>query len=231
MTKIYWAGDSTIKNNTYATYPQTGIGQVLPYYLKQDIEVCNFAENGRSTKSFIDEGRFEQIRQLIQKDDFLFLSFGHNDEKEEDPLRYTKPFGTYQENLKAMADAGRQKGAYPVLITPIYRRLFDENGSLITGSHGEYPEAMKELAVRESVPCLDLCRITYELIAGQGDEKSKEWFMNFGPGLYENYPEGIEDNTHLRFAGAALFAGAIAGSLAELGGVYGRLVRSQPAVD
>lgn len=228
MAKIYWAGDSTIKNNTYATYPQTGIGQALPYYLKADIEVCNFAENGRSTKSFIDEGRLGLINNLIQKNDFLFISFGHNDEKSEDPLRYTTPYGSYQDNLKLMIDTARQKGAYPVLITPLYRRLFDENGQLIRGSHLEYPEAMQALAERESVPCVDLCGLSYDLIAGFGPEKSKDFFMNFAAGQYDNYPDGSADNTHLRFEGAVMCAGLIAGALKRLGGVYREL--TGPAV-
>lgn len=224
MAKIYWAGDSTIKNNTYATYPQTGIGQALPYYLKRNIEVCNFAENGRSTRSFIDEGRLDLIKNLIRQGDFLFMSFGHNDAKSEDPLRYTAPYEDYQNNLKQMIDMAREKGAYPVLITPLYRRLFDDQGQVVCNSHLDYPAAMQQLAEREAVPCLDLCGHSYDLIGRYGVEKSKDLFMNFVAGQYENYPDGLADNTHLRFEGAVLFAGVIAGELKRLGGVYEELV-------
>lgn len=225
MAKIYWAGDSTIKTNTYQTYPQTGMGQVLPYFLRPEAEVCNFAENGRSTKSFIQEGRLAQIERLIGKDDLLLVSFGHNDEKSDDPCRYTDPFGSYQENLAAMIGAARRKGAHPVLVTPLYRRLFDEHGNLEENRHLEYPEAMRQLAVQKEVPCIDLCRLSFERIAAAGDEASKQWFMVFAPGIYENYPDGACDNTHLRFEGAVMFAGMVAAELSTLGGLYRNLVR------
>lgn len=225
MAKIYWAGDSTIKTNNYQTYPQTGMGQVLPYFLKPEVEICSFAENGRSTKSFIDEGRLAQINRLIGRDDFLFMSFGHNDEKVDDPCRYTEPFGSYQENLTVMIETARAKGAYPVLLTPLYRRRFDENGNLEENGHLEYPAAMRQLAVQKDVPCIDLCRLSFERIAAAGDAKSKQWFMVFESGMYENYPEGASDNTHLRFEGAAAFAKLIAAELSTLGGQYRNLVR------
>ena len=92
MTTIYWAGDSTVKENSILTYPQTGMGQVFGRFVRRlEVRVENHAENGRSTKSFLEEGRLETIRERMQPGDFLFIQFGHNDEKAEDPARYTSP--------------------------------------------------------------------------------------------------------------------------------------------
>ena len=119
MNTIYWAGDSTVQTNDYTTYPQNGIGQIFPIFLKEEYRVENHAKNGRSTKSFMDEGRLAAIDEKIEEGDFLFIQFGHNDEKDEDPSRYTTPFGTFQENLKIYIETARKHGAYPVLITPL----------------------------------------------------------------------------------------------------------------
>ena len=128
MPRIFWAGDSTVKQNDFTSYPQCGIGQGFSLFVKKEILIVNRAENGRSTKSFIDEGRLEFIKENIRKGDFLFIQFGHNDEKN-DPLRYTDPQTTFKENLRTFIDTARNAGAYPLLITPLYRRLFAEEGS------------------------------------------------------------------------------------------------------
>ena len=85
MNRIFWAADSTVQTNDYTTYPQTGIGQVFPLFVKPEYQVSNHAKNGRSTKSFMDEGRLKAIEEKIGAGDFLFIQFGHNDEKKEDP--------------------------------------------------------------------------------------------------------------------------------------------------
>ncbi|MBE5950107.1 MAG: rhamnogalacturonan acetylesterase [Lachnospiraceae bacterium] len=224
MARIYYAADSTVAQNTYLSYPQTGIGQALPLYLKREHIVQNHAVNGRSTKSFIDQGRLASIYNDLREGDFLFIQFGHNDEKKEDPDRYCAPYGDYQVNLEKYINVARNRKAYPVLITPLYRRKFDENGILTEGTHGEYPAAMKELGTRLNVPVIDLCELSRQLLIETGDENSKQWFMNFPAGLYWNYPDGKDDNTHLRYEGAIKFAGVIAGELKKLGGIYADLL-------
>ena len=102
MNTIFWAGDSTVQTNNYATYPQTGIGQVFSLFLREGYQVENHAKNGRSTKSFLDEGRLAVIEQRLGEGDFLFIQFGHNDEKSEDPSRYTDPFSSFMENLEIL---------------------------------------------------------------------------------------------------------------------------------
>lgn len=224
MTKIYWAGDSTVQTNTITTYPQTGIGQVFSLYLHEDIVVCNHAKNGRSTKSFMEEGRLLPIEKAIAKEDFLFIQFGHNDEKQEDPSRYTEPFTTYMHNLKLFIDTAKKHGAKPVLITPLERRCFIDDRHLGIGAHSDYVAAMKQTAEQQGIPFVDLYSLSRTELKKAGVKGSRKWFMNLEPGEFLAYPEGKEDNTHLRYEGAVLFAGLIARGLRELGGEYRALL-------
>lgn len=222
-TRIFWAGDSTVAQNTYLTYPQTGIGQALGLYLKPEIQVCNHAVNGRSTKSFIDESRLAAIYNVITAGDYLFIQFGHNDEKREDLSRFTESFGEFMENLERYVNAARNKGAIPVFITPLCRRLFTEDGTL-KDTHLDYPEAMKETGKRLHVPVIDLCSSSRELIAKTPQNVSEKWFMNLQPGEYPSCPEGKMDNTHLTYGGAVVFAELVAEGLKSLGGRYEELL-------
>ena len=224
MNIIFWAGDSTVQTNNITTYPQTGIGQVFSLYVRGGISVSNHAKNGRSTKSFMDEGRLQTIDEMIGERDFLFIQFGHNDEKIEDPTRYTEPYGSFKENLKVFIDVARRHGAYPVLITPLERRCFGEKEVLGVGAHGDYVSGMKEAAVEENVPLVDLYTMSRELMNEAGKAEIEDWFMNIKPDTYENYATGQVDNTHLKYAGAVHFAGLIARGLKELGGIYAELL-------
>ena len=218
--KIYIAGDSTFQNNDATTFPQTGIGQVLPMFFhceniivpedellesQRQLETLTFvncAKNGRSTKSFIAEKRLEYIEKRIEKGDFLFVVFGHNDEKLQDESRGTLPFGEYTENLEKMAKVATKVGAFPLFLTPISRRNLDQ-------THGEYPKAMQDFCKKNNFPCIDLTSITTNILQNLDDEKSKKLYMNFDAGLYPNFPDGREDNTHLRPEGAFLYASII----------------------
>lgn len=203
MNIIYLIGDSTCQTNTKETYPQTGWGQVFCDYINNGYEVINLAKNGRSSKSFYDEGLFKDVEENIKPGDLLFIQFGHNDEKE-DEVRHTVPFTTYQEQLKYYIDVARRNDAIPILLSSIYRRHFDEYGKIKENCHLNYPEAMEDLAKKEKVIYIDMCELTKQELIKIGDEASKEYFMNFKPNIYENYPEGKEDNTHLRPKGAKL---------------------------
>jgi lysophospholipase L1-like esterase len=221
MKKIFWIGDSTVHFNRIDTFPQTGMGQVMDLYLKPEVCVRDFAENGRSTKSFFNEGLFEPVKEEMKAGDYLFIQFGHNDSKP-DEERKTEPYGSYQEYLKYYIEEARKKGVFPVLLTPISRRHFDEKGNFLDGSHGEFPNAMKALALKEDVPCIDLTKATADFLKNVGDEKSVSWFMNIQPGESRNprYVEGKEDNTHLKYVGAVIMAGFVAEGLYHLGGQY-----------
>lgn len=231
MNKIFWAADSTVQYNSILTYPQTGIGQMMHLFLKPEVQVCNHAKNGRSTRSFIDQGRLAVIEEQIGEGDFLFIQFGHNDQKEEDPLRYTEPFGSYMDNLEIYVNTARNKGAYPVLITSIERRKFDEEGNLKPGEHADYVKAMKMVAEKLQVPCIDLNARSRKLLSELGPEGAKKIHISVGPDVYPNFPDGKEDLTHLSVHGAILYASYIAEGLRELGGIYADLVLDLKTVE
>ncbi len=208
---VYYIGDSTVARNNIHSYPQTGMSQGLSLYLKESVRIESHAKNGRSTKSFLDEGRFVPVEAAMEPGDFLFIQFGHNDEKP-DPARHTDPDTTFRENLLRFVSAAKKAGAFPVLITPIARRLFDENGNFLPGSHGEYPAAMKRTAVEAGVPVIDLTAVTESYLAQLGDEPSKPLFV---------WPK---DNTHLKPEGAVTMAGFLAEGLKALGSPYSDLL-------
>jgi len=203
---IYMIGDSTMKFNNYYSYPQTGWGQVLNLFVKENILVFDEAENGRSTKSFIAEGRFDKVLNNLKKGDFVICQFGHNDEKEYDKTRYTTPYGTYQENLKYFADETIKKGAHIVFATSITRHSFKDG--ICVNTHGEYPKAMLDFAKENNYTCIDLCKITMDIYNNLGEEKSKKFHMIFGPNLYNTYIEGKDDHSHLMYDGAVMVAEA-----------------------
>ena len=202
MERILYAGDSTVAFNKINTYPQTGMSQALPLYLKDNIQVISFAKNGRSTRSFIAEGRLAAIEKELKKGDYLFVQFGHNDSKA-DEARHTDPDTDFKENLRMFAETAKACGAKAVFITPIARRLFDENGTFKPGSHGAYPRAMKEAAKEAGVPvvgvwCQDWsgCRRTgfgYQVMWNW------EWDQELYPGLDKKIAEWKEEG--VRFLG------------------------------
>lgn len=224
MTTIFWAGDSTVQYNDILTFPQTGIGQVMNLFLKPEVRVENHAKNGRSTKSFIDESRLTPIYDKITAGDFLFIQFGHNDEKKNDPQRYTDPHSDYMVNLEKFVNAARNKGAWPVFITPLERRCFIDEEHLDIGEHTDYVAAMKQTAKNLNVPLIDLYSMSRTEMRKAGAEKTKEWYMHLPAGVYPSHMDGLTDNTHLKYMGAVVYAGCIARGLKELGGIYSDLL-------
>jgi lysophospholipase L1-like esterase len=196
---IYTIGDSTMADKKPEVYPETGWGQVLEDYFDETVSVENHAKNGRSSKSFIDEGRWQVVLDSLETGDVVFIQFGHNDQKQYDSTRYTTPFGTYINNLEMFVMDSRAKGATPILFTSIVRRKFGADGSLLD-THGDYPAAVRLLAERTEVKLIDLQKITEERISSMGDEASKEMYVWAAPS--ENYPEGRKDDTHLSEKGA-----------------------------
>lgn len=222
--KIFWAGDSTVKQNTYMSFPQTGIGQAYGLFLKKTVKIENYAENGRSTKSFIDEGILDEIDKEIGKGDFLYIQFGHNDEKE-DEARHTDSFGSYQDNLRKFVEVARKHEAYPLFITSLYRRHFNEDKKTLKDKvHLDYPDAMIALAQEIQVPIIDLCALSKAKIEEAGYETSKRWFLHVPPSVYPHFPDGKEDNSHLQYEGAYVFSSIIASEVAKIGGVYAQVL-------
>lgn len=205
--KLFIAGDSTAASYSSGAFPMMGWGQVIQYFLR-DVCVVNLAQCGRSSKSFIDEGWFRLIEERIGQGDYLFVQFGHNDEKSQDPARYTTPWETFPACLKRYVDLARGRGAHPVLITPVARRRF-ENGHTVN-THGAYPDAIRALAREEGVPCVDLSVLGQELMDQMGEEGSKALFTKVKPGEYPGYPEGHDDDTHFCQQGAIAIAALVA---------------------
>ncbi|UJF35000.1 rhamnogalacturonan acetylesterase [Paenibacillus hexagrammi] len=213
VSTLYLAGDSTVTDQPADGYPYAGWGQMLPYYFKADAAVANYAVSGRSSKSFIHEGRLDVIASQIRKGDYLFIQFGHNDQKM-DEERHTSPYTTYKEHLQKYIDAARIREAIPILITPVHRRFFDEDGSL-RDTHGDYITAMKELAEEQQVILLDLAAKSKVLYEQLGAEESKSLFLWAWPGEFPNFPRGAEDNTHFQELGAIQIAGLVVACIRE----------------
>ncbi len=154
----------------------------------------------------------------------LWTKDGHNDEKSEDPTRYTEPFSTFMENLETYIQVARSHKANPVLITPLERRCFVDEKHLGMGAHSDYVAAMKQTAKNSQVPLVDLYSMSRCELKKAGEIGSRKWYMYFDANLYKNYPEGILDNTHLRHEGAVLYAGLVAKGLYELDGIYRELL-------
>ncbi len=200
---IHLCGDSTMAEKDLSDgKPERGWGMMFQNFLDpQAATVINYAQNGRSTKSFIDKGLWGKVYDAIRPGDYVFIEFGHNDAKESDPERYAAPWGAYQDNLRRFVDETRQKGGTPVLLTPIARRWF-KGGKLDRECHGDYPAAMKAVAEEKGVILLDITTPTLDWIEGLGDEASRPYFMHLAPGQYACAPQGKTDNTHTVASGA-----------------------------
>lgn len=201
--RIHIAGDSTASQKYAPAAPETGWGMALPWYLAPGIEVVNHAMNGRSSRSFVAEGRLDAIRDVIRPGDVLLVQFGHNDQKPE-PIG-TEPWTTYRSHLLLYLDAAREHGAEPVLLTPASRRRFGDDGNAV-GTHGLYPDAMRALAATEGVRLVDATALTIALWQELGPEGSLLSFL----------PER-EDNTHFSPAGAGQVARLVARGLLAAG--------------
>ncbi|MDD5790127.1 MAG: rhamnogalacturonan acetylesterase [Spirochaetia bacterium] len=212
--RILCLGDSIMQYNDWTSYPQTGWVQLLDRFFVPGTEILNFARNGRSSKSFITEGRFEKVLDAAQSGDFALIQFAHNDEKINDSQRYSsaEKGGEFRKNLALMVQKLQEKGVKPILLTPVTRRKFVSEHK-IENTHGLYPQAVSETAAELNVPCIDLTDLTTRYFEKAGENASKNFFMNFGGGIYENYPEGKTDDSHLRCNGAyavcRLFVGAL----------------------
>ncbi|MCX4761081.1 rhamnogalacturonan acetylesterase [Streptomyces sp. NBC_01275] len=193
---LFLAGDSTAAQKYSDAAPETGWGMALPFFLCGDRPVANHAVNGRSSKSFVDEGRLDAILAAIRPGDFLLVQFAHNDEKSADPVRYTEPWTTYQDYLRMYLDGARAKGARPVLATAVERRRFDADGNALP-THGDYPAAMRALAEEERVALLDIQALSLALWQELGVEETKTYF---------NWTETEQDNTHFNPPGAIAVA-------------------------
>ncbi|MBU2668034.1 rhamnogalacturonan acetylesterase [Actinoplanes bogorensis] len=207
---VFVAGDSTAATYATADIPRAGWGQALPVFLRPEITVVNAALSGASSKSFADLGRLDLIRAAIRPGDVLLISFGHNDEKTEDPARYTEPWTTFQEYLRRYLDGARARHARPILVTPVERRRFRTDGTPYE-SHGEYPAAMRALAEATGTPLIDLTALSFALWSRLGPEATKDYFL-------WSEPQGLADNTHFQAHGAIEVARLVAAAGPQIPG-------------
>ena len=210
---IYVCGDSTAAGYKPEEAPITGWGQMLGECLP-GVRVENRAMGGRSTKSFLSEGRLQKIETEIQPGDLLLIQFSHNDESDL-VWRHTDPWTSFYHNLEIYVDTALLHQAQPVLMTPICRRCW-QDGQLLE-SHGDYLNAIRVLAARRNVPLIDMYEKSAMLVRSLGDEESKKLYLHLAPGLYPAYPNGSCDDTHTQRAGAEAYAKMTAEALIQLG--------------
>lgn len=210
--RIFLIGDSTMANKKAIDAPETGWGQVFNKLFTEAVEIQNHAVNGRSTKSFRDLGHWNAVYSQLQTGDFVFIQFGHNDSKQDDPARYAEANTEYKANLERYIKEIKEKGAVPVILTPVMRRNFDDAGNFVD-KHGDYPAAAKAVAKAHNLTLIDLHSSSKKIIEQHGVSGSKKIFMHYNGGIFPKFPDGITDNTHFSPYGAALMANAVADEL------------------
>ena len=220
---VFTIGDSTMANKKAEVAPETGWCQVFSAFVDQPVEVKNRAVNGRSTKSFINEGRWKSVLDSLHTGDYVFIQFGHNDAKIQDTTRFTDPFTTYRKNLERFVRETREKGATPILFTSIVRRKF-ENGFL-TDTHGNYPMVVRQVAAEMNVSLIDLQLLTAGAVSALGDEASKNIYLWTPP--TGKFPEGRKDDTHLNIEGANLVAKLAAQQLILLDNSLSKFIKTK----
>jgi lysophospholipase L1-like esterase len=231
IARVFIIGDSTVADYTiyddYTTkrFPITGWGQVFQRFMSRDsllkvrniikadsVLVIDSARGGRSTRTFFEEGRWASVCQSLHPNDLVLIQFGHNDAAKDKPERYVTIQG-YKEYLRLFVNQAREKGAIPVLLTPVNRNYPWTDGKL-TSVHGEYPDAVKQVAKELKVQLIDLTQLSCDFFTFKGQEfVTSHYFMNFPAGAFEAYPNGQKDNTHFQPEGALEVARLVFGAL------------------
>lgn len=226
---LYFVGDSTMADKPDLALPERGWGQLFRELVVPPLRFENRAVNGRSSKSFRDEGRWGDLVSSLAPGDWVLIQFGHNDEKSHDPTRFTEPEGEFRANLRRFVRETRAQGAHPILATPIVRRRFDAGGAFLD-SHGEYPRVIREVAEEEDVPLLEMEDSTRALVRSYGAERSRSLYLHVAPGDLPRLPDGLDDDTHLSELGARRIAEAAARELVWAGLPLGRYLKLDAGV-
>ena len=239
VTTIFIIGDSTAAEKDLSKgSPERGWGMALQCFFDEAfIRVDNHAVNGRSSKSFLDEGRWQKVLDKIKPGDYVIIQFGHNDEKP-NPARHTEPGSTFDANLAKFVTETRQMGGIPIVMNPVVRRNFavkavknddDEalrnttfkdgakikEGDMLKDTHGLYAVAPRQVADSLHAYFIDATKITHDLEQGLGVEGSKKLHMWYQPGEHPAVPDGKQDNTHYNIYGAHQVAKLFADALCE----------------
>jgi lysophospholipase L1-like esterase len=213
--KVYMIGDSTMCEYEAKRQPLTGWGMPFKYFFDSTVQTDNRARGGRSTRTFISEGRWQPIADSLEEGDYVLMQFGHNDEAKEEKYkdRYT-PVPDYRTNLIKFIKETRARNAIPVIITPVSRMRFDKEGRQ-EETHTEYTAACYEVAKEYKVPLVDLDKMSRDLYTRLGPVGTKLLFMQLEPGENPSYPEGQKDNTHFNEYGARRIAELVLQGLKE----------------
>lgn len=200
---VYLIGDSTMADKEVIAYPETGWGMPFHYFFDSTVTVDNRAKNGRSTRTFIEQGRWQSVFDNLHEGDYVLIQFGHNDEV---PSKgsYTTP-EDFVNNLEKFVNESRNKKAVPVLITPVARRKFDSSGK-IEETHAQYTQLVKDVAKKLDVPLIDLDKESQEMLQKLGPDDSKYLYNYLQPGENPHYPDGHKDDTHFNELGARKMA-------------------------
>lgn len=201
---IHLIGDSTASEKEPDARPETGWGMAFADFFQENVNIVNHAKNGRSTRTFIEEGRWQVVLDALKPGDYVFIQFGHNDHVPSKTDRYTTP-EQYVTNLTRFVKEARQQQAIPVLLTPVSRRKYDSLGQP-ENTLAEYAELVRSVAIAEAVPLLDLTLRTQQLLAELGPAQSQMLFNHLKPGQHPNYPDGRADDTHFNELGARMMA-------------------------
>lgn len=197
LTVLYLAGDSTVTDQDVE--PWASWGQFITNYFNENVVVINYAYSGSSLSSFKASNRLKKILSQIKKGDYLFVEFGHNDEKIKGDGN--GPWESYSNLLTEFTQAAKDKGAIPILVTPTQRRFFNENGTL-KDTHGDFPPAMRAVAQKNNTALIDITKMTTELYETWGDEASKKAFVQYPANTFPGQEKALDDNTHFNSFGA-----------------------------
>ncbi|WP_264537981.1 rhamnogalacturonan acetylesterase [Flavobacterium sp. N1736] len=211
VTVVYLAGDSTVTDQDVE--PWASWGQFITNYFDNDIVVANYAYSGSSLSSFKNSNRLKKILLQIKKGDYLFVEFGHNDEKIKGAGN--SAWESYSDLLTEFVLSAKEKGAIPVLVTPTQRRFFNENGTL-KETHGDFPAAMRAVAQKNNVALIDITKITTELYETWGDEVSRKAFVQYPANTFPGQEKALDDNTHFNSFGANEIALCVLKGIREL---------------
>ena len=196
-TRVFLAGDSTVCDQVFEPY--VGWGQALPLFFGPRAVVANHAESGRALRSFRAEGRWDKVLSQLRAGDFVFIQFGHNDQKEKGPG--VGAFTTYATRLREYVEAVRAKGGKPVLVTAVARRRFDAQGK-VTESLGDFPDAVRKVSAELAVPLIDLNATSKRLYQALGVEPSKLALLHFPANTFPGQTAALRDDTHFSAYGA-----------------------------
>ncbi len=213
--RIFLIGDSTMADKPLVGNPERGWGQMVPRFFVEGMVIENHARNGRSTKSFLREGRWNEVYEKLRPGDYVFMQFGHNDAKKEDTSRYAEAHTNYQTNLLRFIRDARSKHATPILLTPVCRRRFDAQGK-VYDVHGEYTAVVRALGVTENVPVIDLNKKSFALFEKLGPDETKKMFLHASPKTFSAISEGKNDDTHFNSVGAERVAEMVIEGIKEL---------------